>query len=372
MVIQKTKIFLSIILILGTIFITSPRANALCTSQKCKDAAAAEEAAREKASNAESAANTLEDEVERLNSEIAMYEARIATNIATAEDLSKEIEENLEKLNLQQAALANLLVDLHFDEQPEAIMILAGSSSISDYAERQARADSVKEQVAVSAQAVKTLKKELEDQKAEVERVIADQEIQQKNIAAKRNEQNELKEKYRDNAEAFTAEAEEARKQKESAIAEEIASMNRGRSGTVIAVSNASGYPYSGSCPHNNLGFIDDWGYYGCQCTSYAAYRVVATYGVVPLGWGNANTWGYAASSLGYRVDYSPAVHTVAVSTLGAYGHVMWVEAVHSDGTIDLSEYNNYSSSASGLPGDYGYRVNVNPSDYGYQFIHFD
>ena len=100
MVIQKTKIFLSIILILGTIFIASPRASALCTSQKCKDAAAAEEAAREKASNAESAANTLEDEVERLNSEIAMYEARIATNIATAEDLSKELEENLEKLNL--------------------------------------------------------------------------------------------------------------------------------------------------------------------------------------------------------------------------------------------------------------------------------
>ena len=96
--VRKINIFLSIAIVLGGIIFDSPRASALCTSQKCKDAAAAEEAAREKASNAESAANTLADEVERLNSEIAMYEARIATNIATAEDLSKEIEENLDSV----------------------------------------------------------------------------------------------------------------------------------------------------------------------------------------------------------------------------------------------------------------------------------
>lgn len=371
MVKRKINIIIATALTLGSIVLATPKAQALCTSQKCKEAAAAEDAAREKANNATSAANTLADEVERLNDEIAMYEARIATNTATAEDLSVEIQKNLEKLTLQQEALAGMLVDIHFDEQPEAIMILAGSSSISDYAEKQARVDSVKTQVNLSTQAVKTLKEELEQQKKEVDRIIADQEIQRNAIASKRAEQNELIAKYRDNADAFTAEAEEARKQKESAIAEEIAAMNRGRSGSAIHVTNESGYPYASNCPHNNLGFIDAWGYFGCQCTSYAAYRVVATYGVVPLGWGNANTWGIAAENLGYRVDYTPAPHTVAVSTYGAWGHVMWVESVNSDGTINLSEYNNYSSSASGLPGDYGYRVNVNPADYGYQFIHF-
>lgn len=372
MVIRKTKIFLCLALILGSITFPTGEVKALCTSKKCKEAAAAEEKAREKAADSTEAADSLEKEVARMSDEIAAYEARIEANIATSEDLSEQIDENIEKLNLQQAALANLLVDLHFDEQPETIMILAGSSSISDYAERQARADSVKDQVAASAQAVKELKEELEEQKKEVERVIADQEIQRANIATKKAEQAELMEKYRDNAEAYTAEAEEARKQKEAAIAEEIAAMNRGRSGTAVKVSNESGYPYAGKCPQYNLAFIDAWGYYGCQCTSYAAYRVVATYGYVPYGWGNANTWGYAASSLGFRVDSTPAPRTVAFSTAGAWGHVMWVESVNADGTINLSEYNNYGSSASGLPGDYGYRVNVNPADYGYQFIHFD
>ena len=48
----------------------------------------------------------------------------------------------------------------------------------------------------------------------------------------------------------------------------------------------------------------------------------------------------------------------------------MWVEGVNADGTINLSEYNNYGSSLSHLPGDYGYRTGV--STYGLVFIHFD
>ena len=340
-----------------------------CTSTKCKEAAAAEKAASEKSANATEAADTLAGEVSRLNDEIAIYEAHIATNTAIAEDLDKDITANMEKLSLQQAALAQLLVNVHFDEQPEAIMILAGSTSISDYAERQSRADSVKEQVAISAQNVKTLKQELESQKTEVERVIADQELQRTNIANKRAEQKALEEKYRDNADAYAAEAAEARKQKIAAMAEETAARNN--SGSAVYSNDSTGYPYSEICPPsdpwNQLGPIDNLGYYACQCTSYAAYRAYMAWGIGLYGWGNASSWYYVADNTpGFHVSSTPAANTVAVTTDGAFGHVMWVESVNPDGTINLSEYNNYGSAASGLPQDYGERVGVDPSMYYY------
>lgn len=340
-----------------------------CTSAKCQAAAAAEQAANEKAANAAAAADTLAGEVARLNDEIAAYEAHIATNTAIAEDLATSIQQNTEKLAQQQAALAELLVDMHFDEQPEAIMILAGSTSISDYAERQSRADSVKEQVALSTQAVKTLKQELENQKTEVDRVIADQELQRANIASKRAEQQALEDKYRDNADAYTEEAKKARAEKIAAMAEEIASRNN--SGSAVYSSDSTGYPYAGSCPPadpwNQLGPVDNLGYYACQCTSYAAYRAYLAWGVGLYAWGHAYQWyGVAKNTPGFHVSDTPAANTVAVEVSYPFGHVMWVESVNPNGTINLSEYNNYGSSASGLPQDYGERVGVDPSAYSY------
>mgnify|MGYP001644490767 CR=1 FL=1 len=147
---------------------------AYCTSSACRAAKKAENEAITKANEASKAAVTLEGEVERLQQEISMYEARIKTNEAEAEDLKLKIEETTKKLKLQQQALANMLVNLHFEGDSDAIMILAGSSSISDFAERQSRADTAKNQVTLSAQTVKSIKQDLEKQKVEVERVIAE------------------------------------------------------------------------------------------------------------------------------------------------------------------------------------------------------
>ena len=150
-----------------------------------------------------------------------MYEARIKTNEAEAEELKQKVEETTKKLKLQQQALANMLVNLHFEEGGDAIMILAGSSSISDFAERQTRADTAKNQVTLSAQTVKSIKQDLEKQKTEVERVIADQQIQRKAVEDKKTEQQELILKYRDNAAAFALEAASSREEKIKLINQE-------------------------------------------------------------------------------------------------------------------------------------------------------
>ena len=378
MVKPKIKIIslvgLFVIATVASVFTTIPvLASPYCVSDRCKQAQAAEAEASAKATNATVAANTLEGEVERLSNEIAAYEARIQTNEALVEDLTKSIQENTEKLELQQAALAGMLVDMHFEGQPEAIMILAGSNSISDYAEKQSRLDTVKSQVNLSAQAVKSLKEELEAQKKEVERVLADQKLQREAIAEKRAEQQALIAKYRDNAAAYTAEAEEARRIQANEIANEIARFN---SGGVVVNGYVDNYPYRRDspngyqCPRDNLMF-SAYGGSGCQCTSYAGWKAYSIKGVVISGWGHAYNWANAASSLGYDVRYEePAPHTIAVSTLGTWGHVMWVESVNSNGTINLTEYNNTGSSIYGEEGDFGGRAGVPVT--GLYFIYFD
>lgn len=57
-------------------------------------------------------------------------------------------------------------------------------------------------------------------------------------------------------------------------------------------------------------------------------------------GIGNANQWDDNARNQGIPVDYNPQVGDVAISNAGYYGHAMYVEAVHGDGTISISQYN--------------------------------
>jgi len=337
----------------------------LCVSDECKAAAAREAEARQKAAEAAAAAKSLEEVIQGLELEIYALEAKIKSNEAIAADLEVKIKTNEEKLNIQKAALASLLVDNYFESTPDTIILLAGSKSISDLTEKQARAENVKQQINISAKNIKAVKEELEGDKAEVDKLVVDQKNQKEVIKEKRAEQNRLMAEYRNNAENFSAEAEEARRTKEKEIAEEVARLN----GSGVAAQGVNTYPYQSICPAQNLAWSDRWGYV-CQCVHYAGYKAYEFWNADISYWGNAYSWDEAAVARGYVVDRNPAPFTVAVSNAGAWGHVMWVESVNGDGTINVSEYNNYGSSLSHLPGDYGYRVGVSTA--GLVFIHFD
>ncbi|MBQ7551300.1 MAG: CHAP domain-containing protein [Bacteroidales bacterium] len=54
---------------------------------------------------------------------------------------------------------------------------------------------------------------------------------------------------------------------------------------------------------------------------------------------GHAKDWGATAQALGYAVNNSPAVGSVAWSNAGYYGHVAWVSAV-SGNQVTIEEYN--------------------------------
>jgi len=101
------------------------------------------------------------------------------------------------------------------------------------------------------------------------------------------------------------------------------------------------GYPtYLANAGQDTI--IDPWGMYNRECVSYTAWKVQQTYGYMPYwgGRGNAIEWPGDARSAGIPTGGAPRVHSVAIWNVGAFGHAMWVEAVNSDGSIYVSQYN--------------------------------
>ena len=48
--------------------------------------------------------------------------------------------------------------------------------------------------------------------------------------------------------------------------------------------------------------------------------------------------------------------------SVGSYGHIVWVESVNGDGTINISQYNEWLPN--GGWGQYSERYHVSPSTY--------
>lgn len=76
-----------------------------------------------------------------------------------------------------------------------------------------------------------------------------------------------------------------------------------------------------------------DYGY----CTWYVKNRRGAS---LPNNLGNANTWYSRAAAQGMAVGSSPRPGAVGTTTRGALGHVVYVESVNGDGSINISEMN--------------------------------
>ncbi|WP_159085824.1 CHAP domain-containing protein [Aeromicrobium chenweiae] len=84
----------------------------------------------------------------------------------------------------------------------------------------------------------------------------------------------------------------------------------------------------------------------GHNCTNYVAYRLTTGRTTArPPGTGDAGSWAAAARAHKIPVNAKPVVGAVAwwskdVVTAGNSGHVAYVEKVHADGSIDISEDN--------------------------------
>lgn len=354
---------------------------ACSNSQACREAAAKEEAANKAAVEASNSANFYQSQVNALNSEIAAKELEIAETEANVRELQKKIVETEAELQEKRTALAKLLVKMHFESDAEPIVILAGSSSISDLAEKQARSEVIKQQIGAATTRIKEVKLQLEADKAEVEELLARQQQAKKDLEVAVMEQRAMAEKYERNAAAFEAEAKEALAAKLAAELKEQQS-NPGLYGYGSVGSGVNTYYWQNVCPEQNLWDFSRYpgvgiiGGYLCQCTSYAGWKVYESYKFVIRAWGNAKSWDETARlevnrKAGIYVNNTPTPGSVGQSDKGEFGHVFWVESVNPDGSIKISEYNYYYSSIPQRLGDFGVRELTAAEAAQFEYIHF-
>lgn len=349
-------------------------------SPACLEAVAKEQDANKKAASASNSANAYQIKVSELTAEIAGKEAEIAETTAQVKELKKQIAETERKLNEEQEALAELLVNMHFESDAEPIKILAGASSISDLAEKAAREEVVKSQISASAAAIRDAKEKLEADKEKVENLLEEQKIAKASLVEKRTEQQSLVEKYENDAEAYAEvarAAQEAQREAERAEQEAHPELYRGS-----AYSGANTYPWQADCPGRQDAYLTYWedaygvhkiGGYVCECVSYAGWKAYEAYGVA-AAWGNAYSWDDGARRAGYVVDKTPEAGSIGQVDGYPYGHVFWVESVNSDGSINVTEYNNayatYLYSGSSHYGDFGARTISAGEVWQYNYIH--
>jgi surface antigen len=245
---------------------------------------------------------------------------------------------------------------MYLEGQLSTLEVLASSENLSDFVNKEEYRTSVQEKIKETLNKITELKHQLSQQKNEVEVLLKEKQELQNQILSQRNEQNRLlglnqsqqsslNKEIKDNFARIT----ELKRQQ----AIENARLFGGGSGQL----GGGGYPWGyaacyhtgqveGPCPNYDWavnGSIWNWqtGGYGYRnCTDWVAYRVRVAGGYVPSGLGNAKLWDDRAPAYGYTVSGTPREGAAAVSNSGFYGHVMYVEAVNSDGSIVVSDYN--------------------------------
>lgn len=314
-------------------------------------------------------ANTLQNEVARLNSEKAAIQAKLDLTQAEHDKIVADIAANEKKIANNQQALGKTMADMYVDDDISPLEMLASSKNIADYVDKQTQRSSIRDTLSDTIAEIKRLKAELEQQKIQVQRLIEDQTNQRNLLAAKQAEQQSLLDNTRGQEAAYqqlSAEGQAKRRELERLQQIEIARRYAGAGGTAVA-----GDPGRGGYPNNlaNSDYynpvVDPWGMYSRQCVSYTAWKVYQKNGYMPYwgGVGNANQWPGNADRAGIARGSTPRAGSVGVIFAGQYGHVVWVESVNSDGTINISQYNELNAGGPGW-GNYSERYNVSPRAY--------
>lgn len=309
-------------------------------------------------------ADTLQGAVDELNGQIAGIQSQIDASQKKHDDLVAEITKNEKLIEANREALGVILSDIYVDDQISPLEMLASSKSIGDYVDKQEQRSSVRQSLNETIKEIKVLKKKLEEDKKAVENVIEDQKKQRQQLDGKKAEQAKLLSDTKNDQNSYSKLAAdrnaEISRLREQQAAENLRRMQQsGWSGSIPAPSAGNGgYPAIwANAPLD--AYIDPWGLYTRECVSYVAWKVHSTGRYVPHfgGRGHAYQWPSTTAAYGIPNGSTPKVGAAAVMYGGPYGHVMYVEAVHGDGTITVSDYNlgvdglyrYYNRSASGL-----------------------
>lgn len=309
---------------------------------------------------------TLQQEIAGIEKQKAIIQAQIDLSQAKYNKLQEQIVQTEQQIKDNQKALGTTIADLYIDSSISPLEMLASSKNIGDYVDKQTYRSSVQTQLTQSITRIKALKTDLENQKAAVQRTLADQTNSRKALADQESAQSALlaQTQGQENAYQSLASDREAKKlqvqqQQQAAIEAAIAAASGGR-GTGVVLPGTTDYPWNSS---NCYVDANAWSYggvdgngtdglgYGCrQCVSYVAWRVYKETGYAPVNWGNAYDWPASARAAGYQTSSVPRAHAAGVIMSGGEpGHIVWVESVDQNaGTMIVSQYNYYNAGGPG------------------------
>lgn len=326
---------------LGVSLIAPPLVQADQFDEQIKQIQADSNIKQESVNQLQAQADSYQGEIDRLQVQISAIRQQIAENEAKRDSIENEITIAQAELDKQKRLLGINIKTMYVEGEISTLEMLASSKDLSEYLDKQQYRDSVQEKIKTTLEKISALKAQLKEQKTQVENLLKDQQAMNGQLSATHARQSELLgfTEYQKNQ--FTAQI----RSNSAAIADlraQQAAANRRLGGSAEAGDpNHGGYPaYLDNAPQDSL--IDPWGMYNRECVSYTAWKVYQAYGHMPYwgGHGNANQWPASAEADGIPIGSEPRVGSVAVSMSGYYGHVMWVEAVYSNGYIRVSQYN--------------------------------
>jgi surface antigen len=304
-------------------------------------------------------AATLANAVAQLNNEKNALQAQINLSQTQSDQLVIKIADTTKQISDNQDALGKTIADLYIDDGTSPIELLASSTNISDFLNKQEYRSSVKTQLNETIVKVKALKVQLNTQKVDLDKVLTEQKNAHTSLVAKENEQQNLLNQTQNdesNYQTLIKNSSAAIASAKAAQAALYARQNATGGYQLIDAGSLSAYPWNNSnCPMQGYlstggsdgnGGDGSPGNYGCrQCASYVGWRIAKETGKY-YNWGNGGNFASAAINAGYQnLGHTPQAGSVAV-LLGNPGHVAWVEGVSPDGShITVSQYNyNYGA----------------------------
>lgn len=307
--------------------------------------------------------DSLQAQLDIYSAERAQIQAQIQVSQTKYEQLQTQIRQTEDDIQRARVILGDTLANIYIDDQITPLEMLASSTTISAFVDRQEYRTVIRDQLSVKIAEIHDLKVALEKQQTDVERTLGDQRNAREALVAKESEQQRLVAETRGQQSAYQqlAAATNERKleiqQQQQAAIEAAISSTGGPVNVLPGDPNKGGYPWEEGC-YVDENAMSHGGYngngsdplgYGCrQCVSYTAWKILQTTNYSPRWWGNANMWPGSAEAAGFSTGNTPRAGSVGIISAGQYGHSVWVEAVNDDGTIDISQYNYYNAGGSG------------------------
>ncbi len=287
-------------------------------------------------------AASLQDKIAKLQAEIVSLQTQIQANETKKAETVAKITEAEAKLAQNKQYLSDNIKAMYVDGEISSLEMLASSQDLNDFVDKDTYQKSVQVKIQETMDTIKSLRAQLDTEKINLERMIADQQDMRNRVAAQQAEQarilslNQAQQGELDGQiKANSSKISDLRKQQ----AMENARLGGGK--IPPGVPGGGGYPGKWAfAPIDSI--VDSWGMYNRECVSWTAFKVYSSGRYMPYwgGIGNANQWDDNARRAGIPVDGNPREGDVAVSNSGTWGHVMYVESVAADGSIYVSDYN--------------------------------